>query len=283
MKLSVDLPTPRAYQARPIHGAFTIPLALALALSACANAKRAEPEASVAAPMNGQDYQQALAYWGPRYSKDPKDKATELNYAAALRRLDRLDQAAAVLQKAAIYHSNDREVLAAYGKALAASGDYERALDIIQRAQTPDQPDWRLLSAEAAIRDQTGDHDQARQIYRQALGLAPNEPSVLSNLGMSYLLTGDLKQAESLLRQAAALPGADSRVRQNLALAVGLSGHFKEAEKIAAGDLSPDQAAANVAYLKSMLAEDSPWKKLKSSDTGDAGPPAQIPGSPAKS
>ena len=283
MKPSADLPTPRAYQARPIHGAFTIPLVLALALAACASTKRAEPEASVAPPMNSQDFAQAAAYWGSRYNANGKDKATELNYAAALRRLDRVDQAVAVLQKAAIYHPGDREVLAAYGKALAAGGDYERALDIIQRAQTPDQPDWRLLSAEAAIRDQTGEHDQARQLYRQALALAPNEPSVLSNLGMSYLLTGDLKQAQSLLRQAVALPSADSRVRQNLALAVGLSGHFQEAEKIAAGDLSPDQAAANIAYLKTMLAEQSPWKKLKSSDTGDAGPPAQIPAGPAKS
>lgn len=274
MNMSADLPTPTAYKARPINGAFTIPLALALVLSACASVKRGEPEASVAPPMNSQDFQQALAYWSPRYTKDPKDKATELNYAAALRRVDRLDQAVAVLQKAAIYHASDREVLAAYGKALAAGGDYERALVIIERAQTPDQPDWRLLSAEAAIRDQTGEHDEARQLYRQALGLAPNEPSVLSNLGMSYLLTGDLKQAESILRQAVALPNADSRVRQNLALAVGLTGRFKEAEKIAAGDLSPDQAAANIAYLKSMLAEDSPWKKLKSSDTGDAGAPA---------
>src|SRR5206468_7729354 len=134
---------------------------------------------------------------------------------------------------------------------LAAGGDYERALYIIQKAQTPDQPDWRLLSAEAAIRDQTGDHDEARRLYRQALALAPNEPSVMSNFGMSYLLTGELKQAETILRQAVALPNADSRVRQNLALAVGLSGRFPEAEKIAAGDLSPEQAAANVAYLKS--------------------------------
>src|SRR5439155_933261 len=95
------------------------------------------------------------------------------NYAATLRRVERLDQAAAVLQKATIYHANDREVLAAYGKTLAAGGDYERALYIIQKAQTPDQPDWRLLSAEAAIRDQTGDHDEARRLYRQALALAP--------------------------------------------------------------------------------------------------------------
>jgi Flp pilus assembly protein TadD len=281
MKPSADLPTPPHCKARPAAG--VLMLASALALSACADARHSPPQASVTAPMTSQDFEKALAYWGPRYTANPKDKATELNYAAALRRLDRLDQTAAVLQKAAIYHPSDREVLAAYGKALASVGDFAGALSLVQRAQTPDQPDWKLLSAEAAIRDETGQHDQARRLYKQALQLVPDEPSVLSNLGMSYVLTGDLKQAESILRQAAAQPKADERIRQNLALVVGLSGRFKEAEKIAAGDLPPEQAAANVAYLKSMLAEQTPWKKLKSTDTGDARPPQQVTDAPAKS
>jgi Flp pilus assembly protein TadD len=90
----------------------------------------------------------------------------------------------------------------------------------------------------------------------------------MSNLGMSYLLTGELAEAERVLRQAAALPNADSRVRQNLALVVGLEGRFAEAEKIAGSELSPEQAAANVAYLKTMMAAPNAWKKLKTADTG---------------
>src|SRR6516162_1352418 len=195
MKPSADLPTPRALAARPIRTALM--LASALAVSACADARHSRPTASVTAPMTSQDFEKALAYWGPRYTANPKDKATELNYAAALRRLDRLDQAAAVLQKAAIYHPTDREVLAAYGKALASVGDFNGALAVVQRAQTPDQPDWKLLSAEAAIRDQIGQHDVARRLYKQALQLVPNEPSVLSNLGMSYVL---MRRSHVLLR-----------------------------------------------------------------------------------
>jgi len=197
MKPSADLPTPRALNARPIPPPPRAPrggggpcearwrgfggaimLALALALSACADARHARPEASVTTPMTSQDFEKALAYWGPRYTANPKDKATELNYAAALRRLDRPEQAAAVLQKAAIYHPSDREVLAAYGKALASIGDFTGALSLVQRAQTPDQPDWKLLSAEAAIRNQIGQHAEARQLYKQALQLVPDEPSV---------------------------------------------------------------------------------------------------------
>lgn len=240
------------------HRRVLAPLMAALLLTACASQREESVSThtgSTTAPLTQQDYQQAADAWGQRYDQDPKNKDNELNFAAALVRTGRADQAVAVLQKAAIHHPTDREVLAAYGKAMASAGRLQEALQIIRRAQTPDRPDWRLLSAEAAILDQLGDSAGARKLYAQAVALAPNEPSILSNYGMSYVLTGELKEAEKLLRRAVALPGADSRVRQNLALAVGLQGRFSEAEKIASSDLSPEQAAANVAYLRQMLAK----------------------------
>ena len=42
-------------------------------------------------------------------------------------------------------------------------------------------------------------------------------------------------------------------MRLNLALVVGLQGRFAEAESIVKADLPPEEAAANVAYLKQML------------------------------
>jgi Flp pilus assembly protein TadD len=93
--------------------------------------------------------------------------------------------------------------------------------------------------------------------------MRPGEASVLSNLGMSHLLGGDLKQAETYLRQAAQAQGADSRVRQNLALVVGLQGRFSEAEEIASHEMKPEQAQANVAYLRSMLAQQNTWSQLR--------------------
>jgi Flp pilus assembly protein TadD len=50
-------------------------------------------------------------------------------------------------------------------------------------------------------------------------------------------------------------PTAGPKVRQNLALVVGLEGRFAEAEKIASADLPVDEAAANVKYLREMLAQ----------------------------
>lgn len=205
----------------------------------------------------------AINQLGAAYEKDPSNKANAMAFATALRTDGRFDQALAVMKSLVIAHPKDRDVLAAYGKALAGAGQFDQALDAVRRAQTPERPDWRLLSAEGAILDQLGQTDAAREQYRRALDIAPNEPSILSNLGMSYLLAGDLKTAETYLRSAVERPGSDNTSRQNLALAVGLQGRFDEAEQIASQALSPQQAQANVAYLRSILAQQNTWSELE--------------------
>lgn len=258
---------------RLIQGATMLPVCLVLGLAGCASSAKVDTTTTgaITQPKTQADFQQAADYWGQKYAADPKNRDIDLNYATALRRMGHSDQAVAVLQKAAIYFPDDREVLAEYGKALAAAGSYDQALDAIRRAERPDNPDWQLISAEAAILDQLNHHAEARTLYARALKYAPNEPTVLSNYGMSYVLTGELPEAEKLLRQAIAAPNADSRVRQNLALVVGLQGHFAEAEKIAGAEISPDQAQANVAYLRQMLAQRDTWQALKTNGQGQRG------------
>ena len=60
-------------------------------------------------------------------------------------------------------------------------------------------------------------------------------------------------RAEEILRRAYGRADADPRVRQNLALAVGLQGHGAEAERILKANRPPEEAAADVAYLKRVL------------------------------
>ena len=248
---------------------FTIAaLGLALALGACAK-NGTTGTSSYGASKGGttsaaKESGDAVSYWGARYKRTPKSKKVGLNYAAALRKRGRNTQALAVMRKQIAYHPKDRQVLAAYGKALAGAGQLSKALKVVRRAQADDQPDWKLFSAEGAINDQLGKPAQARSAYKRALKIQPNEPSVLSNLGMSHLLTGDLKTSERYLRRALKRKGA-STTRQNLALVVGLQGRFKEAEKIAAADLSPAQAQANVRFLRKMLKQQNAWGDLKKS------------------
>jgi Flp pilus assembly protein TadD len=215
---------------------------------------RTSAAADASAPA-GSDWRKETGTAGDRYKSNPKDAAAAMRYAEALRHTGQRAQAAAVLQTASINNPNDMRVLGAYGRALADAGQLDEALSTLSRAHSPDQPDWRILSAQGAVLDQMGRSEEARRYYASALKMAPDEPSVLSNLGLSYALTKDLRKAEETLRKAAERGKDEQRVRQNLALVVGLQGRFQEAEDIARADLPAEEAAANVTYLRQMLAE----------------------------
>jgi Flp pilus assembly protein TadD len=205
------------------------------------------------------DPRHAADVYGERYRANPKDADAALAYGQALRVTGQRAQAAAVLEQAVISHPGNKALLAGYGRALADNGNFQQAFDVLARAHTPENPDWRILSVQGTALDQLGRHDEARRYYSSALKISPGEPSVLSNLGMSYVLSKDLPKAEEALRQAYASGKADARVRQNLGLVVGLQGRFAEAESIVKADLPPEEAAANVAYLKQMLSrKDNP-------------------------
>jgi Flp pilus assembly protein TadD len=199
---------------------------------------------------------------GAKYRENPNDADAAIAYARALRATDQRAQAVAVLEQASIRNPRSMLLLGSYGRALAEAGQYKQALETLNRAHTPDNPDWRILNAQGAVLDQMGRHGEAQRYYASALKIIPDEPSVLSNLGLSYLLTKDLKNAEETLRRAVAQPNAEPKVRQNLALVVGLRGRFEEAKKIASADLPENEAAANIDYLKQMLAQQRDWKKM---------------------
>lgn len=189
-----------------------------------------------------------------RYRANPKDPAIALEYARALRATGERTQAVAVLEQAAIANPGDKKLLAGYGRALADNGNFQQAFDVLSRAHTPQDPDWRILSVQGTVLDQMGRFDEAREYYAHALKIEPDDPTVLSNLGLSYLLSKDLPKAEETLRRAYEHAGDDPRVRMNLAVVLGLEGKTGEAENIAKANLPVDEATANVAELKRLLA-----------------------------
>lgn len=229
--------------------------------------------AAAGAPRSDADWRQQVEVWSGRYREKPSDPDTAIAYARALRATDQRAQAVAVLEQASIRNPHNMPLLGAYGRALAAAGDYNQALDVLGRAHTPDQPDWRILNAQGAVLDQLGRHSEAQRHYSAALKIKPGEPSILSNLGLSYALSKDLRRAEATLQQAMGRPNAGPKVRQNLALVVGLEGRFAEAEKIASADLPGDEAAANVRYLREMLARRGQESKKISKKTARASVP----------
>jgi Flp pilus assembly protein TadD len=247
----------RSRRARLLASA-TLLAAIAAATAGCQTTQTAQSPGSMALASSDQNeaaWRHDLDVYGPQYRANPSKLDVALRYAQALRATSQRAQAVAVLERLAMENPRNKAVLGEYGRALAEGGDYNQALEVLSRAHSPDQPDWHILSAQGAVLDQLGRHQEAQRYYLTALKIVPGEPSVLSNLGLSYALSKDLPNAEATLRSAsAANRSVDPRVRQNLALVVGLQGRYAEAEQIAAGDLPPDQAAANVAYLRQMMA-----------------------------
>jgi Flp pilus assembly protein TadD len=252
---------------------------MAMAVAGCQTMQLPETAAAPAqdslpianAETNGTDPRRDLDVYSQQYRDNSANVDIAMRYALALRRTGQRAQAVAVLEKASIANPHNKTVLGAYGRALAEAGSYEQALQVLDRAHTPDQPDWHILSAQGAVLDQMGRHPDAQRYYLTALKIVPDEPSVLSNLGLSYALSKNLREAEATLRRAAAQHPVDARVRQNLALVVGLQGRFAEAESIARADLPADEAAANAAYLKQMLAHRKDLRDTTRNARADAG------------
>jgi Flp pilus assembly protein TadD len=260
-RISKDFRTNRTGR---LLGSVALAALLVLSLAGC-QTTRDDTTGSIGAPSSAPrsdaDWRQVLDVWGARYREDPANPEAGLRYAQALRATEQRAQAAAVLEQSSMRNPTDMQLLGAYGRALAEAGELGKAFEVLSRAHTPDNPDWRILNAQGAVLDQMGRNAEAQQHYSAALKIVPNEPSVLSNLGLSYSLMKNLKLAEQTLRRAVAQPNAAPKVRQNLALVVGLQGRFAEAESIARADLPEQEAAANVGYLRQMLAQQSEWKK----------------------
>ncbi len=239
-------------------------LTLTAALGGCQNF--GDMTASIAgAPQMPADDVGIRAYadhWGKVYAEKPGEKYASINYARALRALTRYKEAAAVMQAAAVKAPKDYVVLGEYGKALADNGDLAQARDVLSRSYRPDRPVWQIMSAQGSVADRLDDHASAQAFYTAALKIVPDEPSVLSNLGLSYALSKNLGQAEDTLRRAADQPKADARVRQNLALVLALEGKFREAEDASRKDMAPEDAARNVAGIRSMIAQNDSWRAI---------------------
>ncbi|MDB5502068.1 MAG: Tetratricopeptide 2 [Tardiphaga sp.] len=243
---------------------------LAVGLAGCKTAGMSDVTGSIGGKTERAleaDPARAADALGEKFRSNPRDADVALRYGQALRASGQRTQAVAVFEQATLLSPGNKALLAGYGRALADTGSFQRAFEVLTSAHTPANPDWRILSVQGAVLDQMGRHDEARRYYASALKIRPDEPSVLSNLGLSYMLSKDLPKAESTLRQAYSGGGGDPRVRQNLGLVVGLQGRFGEAETIVKADLPPEEAAANVAYLKQMLSSKSQQLGAQSEDT----------------
>ena len=209
--------------------------------------------AEAATPDTRTDLQKATEYWGKEFAKNPRDAQIALNYARNLKALGEKRQALAVLQQASVFHGGHRGLNAEYGRLALEFDQVSLAGKLLEQADDPTNPDWKLISARGTVLAKQGRYRDAIAFYERALVLAPEQASILNNLALAHAMEGHPDKAEPLLKRAAAAGGNEPRVGQNLALVLGLQGKYDEAKLTAARDLPPDNAAANVDYVRNIV------------------------------
>jgi Flp pilus assembly protein TadD len=116
---------------------------------------------------------------------DANGNAATLKQAQELRRADRAEQAAAIVQRALLTTSpGDVALQGELARDLVYS-DPRRALEILAQAFDPAAPDPKLLMVGGVASDVLGDHVAAQRFYADALKIAPNDPAILANVEAS--------------------------------------------------------------------------------------------------
>ncbi len=209
-----------------------------------------------------QDLLTQAAFWAEAHELNPADREAAAALSRVLRQLGSGPRAIEVARQALALHPEDTALLTAYGMALTAEGRGQQAIEPLTRVSQARDDDWRVINALGVALEQAGRGTSARARFHEAMAIAPNEPSIVSNLALSYALAGEPERAEPLLRQAVENDLATPQVRQNLALVLALQGQFDEAERIALIDSTPEMAAANMDYVRSMMTSPRRWDSL---------------------
>ena len=157
--------------------------------------------------------------------------SAKLRQADTLRQMDRIGDAAKVLDAMAADQPERTDALMQLGdlyrmalqpqKALAA---YDRA---IARIAQPAPTDWALFYARGICLDTMGDWAKAEAAMQQALALSPNQPSTLNYLGYSYVDRDiDLEKGRQMIEQALAQRPKDGFIIDSLGWAKFKQGDF---------------------------------------------------------
>jgi len=239
-------------------------MAVGLMLGACAQdstfsgigetASIAPKTASAEAAASPQsELQKATEYWGKQHRESPRDLNAALSYARNLKAMGQKGDALQVLQSAAVYHANDRQLASEYGRLALDLGQVNVAQQVLAAAEDPASPDWRVISARGTVLAKQGKYSEAIPFYERALALSKEQPSVLNNLALAYTLSGEAQKAEDLLRRASAQNSQHaSRIRQNLVLVLGVQGRHNEAKQTAMAEGDGD-AVANATLLAEIV------------------------------
>ena len=192
------------------------------------------------------------AFWNHEFDIDPTDAVAGVNTASAMRALGRYPEAADIAGRVLVLQPKNMDALMEVARSNIDANRGFYAVAPLRQVAALAPSDWKPWSLLGVAYEQAERPDEALAAHTRALTLAPNSPAALTNMALFRATHGAPTDAEALLRRAVAEPGAGPQERQNLALVLGMQGKMGEAERLIREDLPPEQADANIAYLKSL-------------------------------
>ncbi|MEQ6248879.1 tetratricopeptide repeat protein [Sulfitobacter sp. HNIBRBA3233] len=165
---------------------------------------------------------------------DPAYHVAELGRAAALRQLDKTDQAVEVLQQLtrshgdlAVVHSTLGDTLRARDEDEAAIAAYTTALELTPEG---DERAWFLHFSRGIAESRSGDTVAAEEDFRAALAINPDQPQVLNYLGYSLVEEQrKLDEALDMIERAVAASPQSGYIVDSLGWVYYRLGRYEEA------------------------------------------------------
>jgi len=181
-----------------------------------------------------EQWDQAIAAFATVPATDAAYISAQIGQADAMARANRLDDAAALLQKLSQDRPGDISVLTGLAdvqrrqdRCDLAVPNYDAALALLP---DPQPSNWPIFYKRAGCQLNLGKWSEAEADYRRALKLAPNEPRVLNELGYGYVDRGEnLDEALTLIKRAVAAAPDSGYIVDSLAWAYFRMGRYEDA------------------------------------------------------
>lgn len=189
-------------------------------------------ERAAAASAASGEKRQSLSILEKIYKRNSEDPVAAINYAAALREAEYLNQASMVLAPFA----NDKKSPAAAKSEFAAIqlalGNNKSAEEYAQKAVLQDANDYRAFHYLGIALDSQGMHKEAERSFRKALDMWQGDPiPVMNNLALNLAAQDFLDEAVAILEKAQTIAPDRIEVERNLRIVRTLQQSARHAPK----------------------------------------------------
>lgn len=174
-------------------------------------------ERAAAASSASGDKRQSLSILEKLYKRNSEDPQVAIDYAAALREAEYLNQAAMVLAPFADDKKGPAAAKTEYAAIQLALGNNKSAEEYAQKAVTQDQGDYRAYHYLGIALDSQGMHKEAERAFRKALDMWQGDPiPVMNNLALNLASQDFLDEAVAILEKAKTIAPDRIEVERNL-------------------------------------------------------------------